>query len=358
MLSDKITSGQYGRNSIQNSARHTYAALVAGGVALVGTAAGAGANYLSQEQQASAAQRLAGQGYATPDYGDTIDYLNSNFQIPAFQDYKPVDYTTGYEQFLGSGKYVPRINRLLNKTNQTQNKQWQDQLLKTSPTLMDSIKQLGTNTASNLRGEIPADVLGQVQRGAAEQSLFGGFGNSGVARNLTARDLGLTSLDLQSRGERGLQSVLGLTQGVNPYRSDALQYLMSPSQLLSTEIQQQQFGNTTFNNNRQNAAQIANDRARMIAGLMQSQEDVNATGTNTGNLLNYQIAASTPNPYASLLASAGGALSSYGGGIAAGGGQSPQFGNGYAGGYAPINQNGAAYAGTYQNKPVYDYLPI
>lgn len=65
----------------------------------------------------------------------------------------------------------------------------------------DSIKKsIGKNTASMAAGEIPDDVSEAVMRGAAGRSLYGGYGGTGMGRNLTARDLGLTSLDLMTKG--------------------------------------------------------------------------------------------------------------------------------------------------------------
>lgn len=55
--------------------------------------------------------------------------------------------------------------------------------------------------SSQLRGEVPADVAAQLQRRSAAQSLLGGFGgNSGLGRNLSARDFGLTSMSIQQQG--------------------------------------------------------------------------------------------------------------------------------------------------------------
>lgn len=50
--------------------------------------------------------------------------------------------------------------------------------------------------ASQLKGELPADVSTLVTRRAAERAVAGGFGGSGMGRNLELRDLGLTSLDV------------------------------------------------------------------------------------------------------------------------------------------------------------------
>lgn len=51
-----------------------------------------------------------------------------------------------------------------------------------------------------LAGEVPKDVQDAIQRSAAARSLSGGYGGSGMGRNLFARDLGLTSLDMINRG--------------------------------------------------------------------------------------------------------------------------------------------------------------
>lgn len=54
--------------------------------------------------------------------------------------------------------------------------------------------------SQQLSGEIPQDVQDQVERISAEKSIKSGLGEGQAARNLTARDLGLTSLDIQDRG--------------------------------------------------------------------------------------------------------------------------------------------------------------
>lgn len=318
--------------------------------ALAGTAVVAGgsalATYLATQNRAEASRGLAGSGYETPDYSGIIDYLNGNWQQPNYQNYTETPYTTGYDQFLGSGKYLPRINNLLNRTNQKQNKQFQQQLSKTSPTLLGNIGQLGTNTAAQLRGEIPTDVSGQIQRNTAEQSIFGGYGGSDMARNLTSRDLGLTSLDMMQRGNQGLQLQNGLTQSVNPYHSNALDYLMTPGQLQQNAIGQNQFGTNVYNSNQTNSASIANQRAEMIARLMQGQEDVSATGQNTQNMLDYQNALA-PNPALSAISSGAGSLASlYGSGAFSG------FGGGNSS-YAPTTSYGGTYTGSVNGMPAY-----
>jgi hypothetical protein len=66
----------------------------------------------------------------------------------------------------------------------------------------------GERTAQQfLSGELPDDVRQQVERIASERAVQGGTGLGQGGRNLVARDLGLTSVDLQ---QRGLQSAFQL----------------------------------------------------------------------------------------------------------------------------------------------------
>lgn len=61
--------------------------------------------------------------------------------------------------------------------------------------------------SQQLAGEIPQDVQDQVERISAEKSIQSGLGQGQAARNLTARDLGLTSLDIQERGLKNAAQV-------------------------------------------------------------------------------------------------------------------------------------------------------
>lgn len=64
---------------------------------------------------------------------------------------------------------------------------------------------------SMIKGEIPQDVLNQVYKHSAAQSLGGGYGYAPAGRNLTARDLGLTSLDIMGKGLTGMQGLMSST---------------------------------------------------------------------------------------------------------------------------------------------------
>jgi dGTP triphosphohydrolase len=70
------------------------------------------------------------------------------------------------------------------------------------------------NISDYLSGIIPDDVSAAVNRSSAAKALGGGFGGSQMQGNLTARDLGLTSLDLQKFGVSALPQSLGAQQAL------------------------------------------------------------------------------------------------------------------------------------------------
>lgn len=70
-------------------------------------------------------------------------------------------------------------------------------LLKSGATSSQSILDAA---APLLKGEIPQDVQDKVLRSSAYQSLIGGYAGSGMSKALTARDFGLTSLNLLNQG--------------------------------------------------------------------------------------------------------------------------------------------------------------
>lgn len=296
--------------------------------------------------------------YQIPDFSKSIDYLQNNWNNPQYQNYTPTDINQGMDDFLGQSKYFPQVNNFLQKVTNRQNNQYLDDIRKFDPTVKQDARKLASNVSAGLRGELAPDVLGQIQRGTAEQSLFGGFGDSSMARNLTARDLGRTSYDLQNTAAAQLPGAIAVANSLNPYKADALSYFATPQQNLATDIGQNQYGNQVFNTNATNSANIANQQVQQIAGLMTGQAGANASGANTQNLLNYQ-ASQQPNPWASALSTGVGALaSSYGGG-AAGGGAGGGWGAALQGLFNSGGQGqgqgpyGSTYGGTYNSLPVY-----
>ena len=67
------------------------------------------------------------------------------------------------------------------------------------------------NALALLRGELPPDVLSQIQRKSAAKALEGGFAGSKAAQGLNARDIGRTTLQAQQEGARLFSDILGTT---------------------------------------------------------------------------------------------------------------------------------------------------
>lgn len=103
-----------------------------------------------------------------------------------------------------------------------------------------------------LSGVLPADVQSAVQRGSAYGALQGGFAGSGMARNLTARDLGLTSLDLMQRGAQMLGQGQNTAAG---WAGLAGQDILNPASFFTTP---QQMFQDTFANQLQRQAYLQN----------------------------------------------------------------------------------------------------
>lgn len=89
---------------------------------------------------------------------------------------------------------------LANSTNTFNQAQLLNMLRAAIPGYDSIVSKVGTNINSELSGELPPDVQANVQRSAAARSLGGGYGGSGMQGNMTARDLGLTSLQLTQQG--------------------------------------------------------------------------------------------------------------------------------------------------------------
>lgn len=112
-----------------------------------------------------------------------------------------VNIGTAYSDSLGADLgALPQAQDLAGKENTFNSAQENAALEAAIPGYKDIQGARSANTLALLHGDIPDDVLGQIQRGDTAKALQGGFGNSGAGRNLTARDLGLTSLNLQQQG--------------------------------------------------------------------------------------------------------------------------------------------------------------
>jgi len=101
------------------------------------------------------------------------------------------------------------------------------------PGYQGMIGQSSQNIASLLKGQIPSDVLTQMQQQAAERGILTGSPGSPNANAAYLRALGLTSLGLQQQGEGELTGAIQRTPQAQPFNMSA--FLTSPEA-------QQQYG--------------------------------------------------------------------------------------------------------------------
>lgn len=118
---------------------------------------------------------------------------------PGVAEYTPLDLAAEQKKAVGSNiAAMPDIEALLNKI---------------LPGYSDMVKQGSKNTLSLLKGEIPQDVQQRVRSTDAFQSLMGGFAGSDMSKALTARDFGLTSLQLMGQGTNSAQQWANIAHG-------------------------------------------------------------------------------------------------------------------------------------------------
>lgn len=111
-----------------------------------------------------------------------------------------------------------------------------------------AISQAGATMAA---GIIPRDVTGQVGRSSAALGFSTGLGGrSGIGRNITARDLGLTSLQVQQAGQ-------GLLERSSALAQQAMQAMapISAGQVAGIAATQEQYNREIANQNLLNAWQ-------------------------------------------------------------------------------------------------------
>lgn len=123
---------------------------------------------------------------------------------PQIADFTPIDLSAEQIKALQADLAAfPEIQQLGNEMQQMMLSQYEAAI----PGFRDILAAGGKTTQtmlsqaeSELKGQIPADVQAAVGRTAAYQSLMSGTAGSPMAGALTARDFGLTSLDLISQG--------------------------------------------------------------------------------------------------------------------------------------------------------------
>lgn len=99
-------------------------------------------------------------------------------------------------------------------------------------------KQSSDLIGQELKGQLPSDVLAQIQQQQAERGVAGGVAGSENSNAAYLRALGLTSLDLTQRGQQNLTAAYGRNPAAPLF--DPSTQLMTPYQTGELTLAQQQ----------------------------------------------------------------------------------------------------------------------
>jgi hypothetical protein len=156
-------------------------------------------------------------------------------------------------------------NELAQKTTSAEQSLLESQLRRAIPGYDQMLGQMSSNIGSALKGELNPDVMANLQRSSAGKNLMSGAGAaSGFGTARTARDFGLTSMQMQNQGFAQAQSfmqqqrTMGMAQ---PFSASSM--FISPSQRMNISLQENQ---TQFNRDMA-AAQVASQPNPMMAAF-------------------------------------------------------------------------------------------
>jgi len=93
-----------------------------------------------------------------------------------------------------------KIGQQAGKMASILNQKYIDQFDSAMPGYKQNMQKANDITSNYLAGKIPQDVVDQIFRSSAAKGFATGLYGGGIGRNIVARDLGLTSLQLQSAG--------------------------------------------------------------------------------------------------------------------------------------------------------------
>jgi hypothetical protein len=173
----------------------------------------------------------------------------------------------GLQAYTSQAQNIPGMESTASAADIASNQAYQQAISSIDPSLMNQISSISNIASSYLAGNIPQDVQDQIQRATAQMSMAGGYGpTSGMGRNLTARDLGLTSLNLQQMGTSMAGTSMGMAQAMTPSFTPVSSLLFTPAQLLARTDQASYYNTDLYNQREILNSGIAN--AAAAAGSM------------------------------------------------------------------------------------------
>ena len=169
--------------------------------------------------------------------GEILGQLISPTKYPKVPTAANVDPQQAQQSSIsGNISALPGLEQLASGVDAFNLKQRRSELDTSIPGFENLLAQGSANMSDWLHGVISPDVAGATIRGSNAQAIAGGYGGSPAARNLQARDLGLTSLNLQQGAEAALPGYMGSMSNLlmgHPF--DVTSGMISPGQQISAE---------------------------------------------------------------------------------------------------------------------------
>jgi len=240
---------------------------------------------------------------------------------PQLQAPREVPLSETFTKFLGQEAQVPALSAFASNLN----RQFRQELETGLPGTLGATTQISTLVNQLLQGAVPADVQAQVQRQSAEQAMALGIpATSEMARNLQARDFGLTTMDLMQQGAAYTPGLVELSNFLSPQQ--AQNYLFSTGQLRGEDLKAAQDQASVANQNAINKYNYDVAKAQSSGGLF------GTIGGVLGGIGGAALGSVFPGIGTAAGASLGSALGGSVGSFASGGAFAPTSGAGAFGG--------------------------
>ena len=244
---------------------------------------------------------------------------------PQLQAPREVPLSETFAKFLGQEAQFPALSSFASNVN----RQFRQELETGLPGTLGATTQISTLVNQLLQGAVPADVQAQVQRQGAEQAMAVGLpATSEIARNLQARDFGLTTMELMQQGAAYTPGLVELSNFLSPQQTQ--NYLFSTGQLRGEDLKQAQDQANVANQNAINRYNYDVAKAQSSGGLF------GTIGGALGGIAGFALGGPAGAGIGSAL---GGSIGSF----ASGGGFAPTSGAGAFGGL--IGNAGSAIFG-------------
>ena len=162
---------------------------------------------------------------------------------PKIPTFKKTDQTKEHGKAIASNlQHFSKSRELADRTAQADQERLTSIIERTLPNYSQML-QGGSNAINRmLAGELPMEDQIQIMRKSAERGMSLGLSDSSAGRNLTARDLGLSRMQMVQSGLSNLNPFLSMVRNnftINPMSTAGS--FISPEQRIRNEMQQNQF---------------------------------------------------------------------------------------------------------------------